>query len=124
MLAAMNTGHEGSLATLHANSPRDALARIETMILMAGLGLPIAAIREQVAAAVHIIVQQSRLACGKRVVSSIAEITGLESGTVQLQPLVCFDVSSGRFRGSGLPASFLGNGSPGSQASISGWFAP
>jgi len=124
MLAAMNTGHEGSLATLHANSPRDALARIETMILMAGLGLPIAAIREQVAAAVHIIVQQSRLACGKRVVSSIAEITGLESGTVQLQPLVCFDAPSGRFRGSGLPASFLGSGSPESQASISGWFAP
>ena len=124
MLAAMNTGHEGSLATLHANSPRDALARIETMILMAGLGLPINAIREQVAAAVHIIVQQSRLACGKRVVSSIAEITGLESGTVQLQPLVCFDALTGRFRGSGLPASFLGSAVPGAQASISGWFAP
>ena len=124
MLAAMNTGHEGSLATLHANSPRDALARVETMILMAGLGLPVAAIREQVAATVHIIVQQGRLACGRRVVSSIAEVTGIESGTVQLQPLVCFDAASGRFHGSGLPASFLVNGPAAPPASISEWFSP
>ena len=124
MLAAMNTGHEGSLATLHANSPRDALARLETMILMADLGLPVTAIREQVAAAVHIVVQQSRLACGKRVVSSIAEVTGLESGTVQLQPLVHFDAASGRFRGSGLPPAFLTHCAPGALSAFQGWFAP
>lgn len=94
------------------------------MVLMAGLGLPVTAIREQVAAAVHIVVQQSRLPCGKRVVSSIAEVTGLESGTVQLQPLVGFDEKSGRFRGSGLPPAFLIQAAPGTNASIQGWFAP
>lgn len=124
MLAAMNTGHEGSLATLHANSPRDALARLETMVLMAGLGLPVTAIREQVAAAVHIVVQQCRLPCGKRIVSSIAEVTGLESGTVQLQPLVGFDAQSGRFRGSGLPPAFLIQAAQGMTASVQEWFAP
>lgn len=107
MLAAMNTGHEGSLATLHANSPRDALSRLETMALMAGLGLPISAIREQIASAVQIVVQQTRLASGQRVISSIAEVTGIESGVVLLQPLVRYDPVAGRFRGSGLPPTFL-----------------
>jgi pilus assembly protein CpaF len=90
MLQAMNTGHEGSLTTLHANTPRDALARLETMVLMAGMDLPLVAIREQVTSAVHIIVQQSRFACGSRLVTSITEITGMESGKIQLQELFRF----------------------------------
>jgi pilus assembly protein CpaF len=90
MLQAMNTGHEGSLTTLHANTPRDALARLETMVLMAGMELPLVAIREQVTSAVHIIVQQSRFACGSRLVTSITEVTGMESGKIQLQELFRF----------------------------------
>ena len=91
MLQAMNTGHEGSLTTLHANTPRDALARLETLILMAGMDLPIAAIREQIASAVDIVVQQSRFACGSRKVTSITEITGMENGRIQLQELFRFE---------------------------------
>lgn len=91
MLQAMNTGHEGSLTTLHANSPRDALARLETLILMAGMDLPITAIREQIASAVDIIIQQGRLTDGQRVVTSISEITGIESGKIQLQELFKFE---------------------------------
>ncbi|MBC7575156.1 MAG: Flp pilus assembly complex ATPase component TadA [Herminiimonas sp.] len=90
MLQAMNTGHEGSLTTLHANTARDALARLETMVLMAGMELPLLAIREQVASAVHIIVQQTRFACGSRKVTGIAEITGMESGKIQIQELFRF----------------------------------
>ena len=91
MLQAMNTGHEGSLTTLHANSPRDALARLETLILMAGMDLPITAIREQIASAVDIIIQQGRLTDGQRVITSISEITGIESGKIQLQELFKFE---------------------------------
>jgi pilus assembly protein CpaF len=91
MLQAMNTGHEGSLTTLHANSPRDALARLETLVLMAGMDLPSTAIREQIASALDIVVQQTRFACGSRKVTSIAEITGLENGRIQLQELFRFD---------------------------------
>lgn len=87
MLAAMNTGHEGSLTTLHANSPRDALARLETMILMAGMDLPLAAVREHIASSIHIIIQQMRLANGRRVVTAIVELTGMESGRIQSQEL-------------------------------------
>jgi pilus assembly protein CpaF len=87
MLQAMNTGHEGSLTTLHANAVRDALSRLETMVLMAGLALPLQAIREQIASAIDIVVQQVRLPNGRRIVSQIAEITGIESGTIQLQDL-------------------------------------
>ena len=90
MLQAMNTGHEGSLTTLHANSARDALARLETMVLMAGMDLPLLAIREQVASAVDIIVQQTRFACGSRKVIGISEITGMESGKIQVQELFRF----------------------------------
>jgi pilus assembly protein CpaF len=90
MLQAMNTGHEGSLTTLHANTPRDGLARLETMVLMAGMELPLAAIREQIASAVHIVVQQTRYACGSRKVSSITEVTGIESGKIQMQELFRF----------------------------------
>ncbi|MDB5822455.1 MAG: hypothetical protein JWR21_1159 [Herminiimonas sp.] len=90
MLQAMNTGHEGSLTTLHANTPRDGLARLETMVLMAGMDLPLVAIREQIASAVDIVVQQTRFACGTRVVTSITEVTGIESGKVQIQELFRF----------------------------------
>lgn len=87
MLQAMNTGHEGSLTTLHANTPRDGLARLETMVLMAGMDLPLVAIREQIASAVDIVVQQTRFACGARKVTSITELTGIESGKIQIQEL-------------------------------------
>jgi pilus assembly protein CpaF len=87
MLQAMNTGHDGSLTTAHANSPRDVLSRIEVMVLMSGLELPVAAIREQMASAIDIIVQQARFPCGARKISRITEVTGVESGTVQTQDL-------------------------------------
>jgi pilus assembly protein CpaF len=90
MLQAMNTGHDGSLTTLHANNPRDAVARLETMVLMAGMDLPLSAIREQVASAIHLIVQQTRFACGTRMVTSVTEVTGIESGKLQLQELFRF----------------------------------
>jgi pilus assembly protein CpaF len=90
MLQAMNTGHEGSLTTLHANTPRDGLARLETMVLMAGMELPLTAIREQIASAVHIVVQQTRFACGSRKITSITEITGIDSGKIQMQELFRF----------------------------------
>ena len=102
MLAAMNTGHEGSLTTLHANSPRDALSRLETMILMAGMDLPLAAVREQVSSSVDIIVQQARLSSGSRVITSIVQVTGQESERIQLQELFCFHP--------GPPPSFAGCG--------------
>jgi pilus assembly protein CpaF len=87
MMQAMNTGHEGSLTTVHANSPRDALARIENMILMAGFELPLSAIREQIASALHLVLQISRLSDGTRRITSISEITGLEGQTVTMQEL-------------------------------------
>jgi pilus assembly protein CpaF len=90
MLQAMNTGHDGSLTTAHANSPRDMLARMEVMVLMAGMDLPVTAIREQIASAVDIVVQQTRFACGSRRVTSIVEITGVESGKIQLQEVFAF----------------------------------
>ncbi len=91
MLQAMNTGHDGSLTTAHANSPRDMLARLEVMVLMAGMDLPVTAIREQVASAIDIIVQQTRFACGTRKVTSIVEVTGVESGKIQLQEVFAFE---------------------------------
>lgn len=105
MLTAMNTGHEGSLTTLHANSPRDALVRLESMILMAGLDLPLSAVREHIAASVDVVVQQARLADGRRVVTSIVEVAGMESGRIQLQDLFGFDRSHG-FRGCGALPGF------------------
>jgi len=91
MLQAMNTGHDGSLATGHANSPRDALSRIETMVLMAGMDLPIKAIREQVASAINIIVQQSRMKDGSRKITKIVEITGMEGDIISTQEIFSFD---------------------------------
>jgi len=90
MLQAMNTGHDGSLTTAHANNPRDMLSRLETMVLMAGLDLPVNAIREQIASAIDIVVQQTRFACGTRKVTHICEVTGVESGRIQLQDIFEF----------------------------------
>jgi pilus assembly protein CpaF len=90
MLQAMNTGHEGSLTTIHANSPRDALARLETMILMAGTNLPDRAMREQVASAMNLIIQVSRLADGNRRVTSIVEVTGMEGPVIATQEIYRF----------------------------------
>ena len=87
MLQAMNTGHDGSLTTAHANTPRDLIARLETMVMMAGMDLPLMAIREQVASAIHLIVQQTRFTDGSRRIIFISEITGVESGIVQLQDI-------------------------------------
>lgn len=87
MLSAMNTGHEGSLTTLHANSARDALARLETMVLMAGMDLPLAAVREHIASAIDIIIQQARFADGRRLITAIVEVTGMEAGRIQIQEL-------------------------------------
>ncbi len=108
MLAAMNTGHEGSLTTLHANSPRDALARLETMILMAGMDLPLAAVREHIAASIDLIVQQVRLADGRRVITAIVEVTGMESGRIQLQDLFRLELgASASFTGCGVIPDFF-----------------
>ncbi|CAN5294767.1 CpaF family protein [soil metagenome] len=90
MLQAMNTGHDGSLTTLHANTPRDAVARLETMILMAGFDLPIKAMRQQIASAVRILVQANRLQGGVRRVTSISEVVGLEDDVVQLQEIFAY----------------------------------
>ncbi len=87
MLQAMNTGHNGSLTTIHANNPRDVLSRLEVLVLMAGMELPIVAIREQVASAVDLIIQQTRFPCGARKITRISEVVGMESGTVQLQDI-------------------------------------
>jgi pilus assembly protein CpaF len=90
MLQAMNTGHEGSLTTIHANSPRDAIARLETMVLMAGLDLPSRAIREQIVSAIQLIIHVRRFDDGVRRVESIVEITGIEGNTPQTQEIFRF----------------------------------
>jgi pilus assembly protein CpaF len=103
MLQAMNTGHDGSLTTAHANSPRDMLRRLEVMVLMAGMDLPVSAIREQVASAVDIVIQQTRFGDGSRRVSCISEVTGIESGTIQLGDIFRYQQQgfdeNGRVRG-------------------------
>ena len=92
MLQAMNTGHDGSLTTLHANTPRDALARMETMSMMAGMDLPLKVIRDQIAAAIDVIVQQSRLDDGQRKVTYITEVQGMEGETVVLQDIFKLEI--------------------------------
>ncbi|WGL15421.1 ATPase, T2SS/T4P/T4SS family [Microbulbifer bruguierae] len=87
MLQAMNTGHDGSLTTVHSNSPRDCISRLEVLVMMSGMDLPVTAIREQIASAVHLVVQQSRFACGARKITSISEITGVEGTTVQISEI-------------------------------------
>lgn len=95
MLQAMNTGHDGSISTVHANSPRDAIARLETLVLMAGMDLPLRAIREQVSSAVNLIVHLSRLRDGTRRVTHITEVQGMEGEVVTLQDAFVFDYSAG-----------------------------
>jgi pilus assembly protein CpaF len=115
MLQAMNTGHSGSLTTIHANGPRDALSRLEVMALMSGLDLPLAAIRAQIASAIALVVQVERFASGARRIVEIAEIAGMEQGIIQTQTLWRFraqgrdadGVVHGVFEPGPLPASFL-----------------
>ncbi|MCZ2814845.1 CpaF family protein [Modestobacter sp. VKM Ac-2984] len=95
MLQAMNTGHDGSLSTVHANTPRDAIARLETLVLMAGMDLPLRAIREQIASAVDVVVQITRLRDGSRRVTHVTEVQGMEGETVTLQDAFLFDYSAG-----------------------------
>lgn len=90
MLQAMNTGHDGSLTTIHSNSPRDCLARLETLVMFAGLDLPSKAIREQIAGAINIIVQQSRLSDGSRKITAISEVTGMEGQVITLQDIFLY----------------------------------
>lgn len=115
MLQAMNTGHDGSLTTGHANSPRDMLARLETMVLMAGMELPVRAIREQIASALDLIIHQNRLRDGSRKVTHITEVQGMEGDTIVLQDLFVFEQTGverrgqvlGRFRSTGIRPKFM-----------------
>jgi pilus assembly protein CpaF len=116
MLQAMNTGHDGSISTIHANSPRDVLSRLETMVLMAGMDLSIRAIREQIASAIHLIVHVARLQDGSRRVTQVTEVVGMEGDVITLQDLFVFDYSPGidergrvlgQLRATGLRPSFL-----------------
>jgi len=106
MLQAMNTGHDGSMTTGHANSTRDMLARLETMVLMAGMNLPVAAIRQQISAAIDIIVQQSRMRDGSRKIIGISEVLGMEGDVIITQEIFTYDFgdgrSPGRFRPTGI----------------------
>ncbi len=95
MLQAMNTGHDGSLTTIHSNSPRDALSRIETMVLMGGIELPIRAIREQMSSAINLVVHLSRLRDGTRRVTNVCEVLGMEGDTIVMQDLYLFDYGMG-----------------------------
>jgi len=114
MLQAMNTGHDGSLTTVHANNPRDVISRLEVLVLMAGMDLPVTAIREQVASAVDLIIQQTRFHCGSRKITKITEVVGVESGTVQLQDIFVYEQDGvdetgrvrGRFRPTGAIPTF------------------
>jgi pilus assembly protein CpaF len=114
MLQAMNTGHEGSLTTVHANSPRDALSRLETMVSMANLNIPARAVRQQIASAINAVVQVSRLSDGTRKVTSISEIVGMEGEVVTMQELFLFERAGltqdgkvkGRFKATGVRPKF------------------
>ena len=115
MLQAMNTGHDGSMTTLHSNSPRDAMARLEVLVLMAGMNLPVRAIREQIASAVNVVVQLTRFSCGARKVTSISEIVGMEGDVIQMQEVYRFRKTGrdqdgntvGMFEYSGIKPDFL-----------------
>ena len=113
MLQAMNTGHDGSMSTGHANSPRDMLSRLETMVLMAGVDLPLRAIREQVASAVDLIVHQSRLKDGTRKITNITEVQGMEGDVIVMQDVFVFEQTAfvdgkiqGRLRPTGIRPKF------------------
>ena len=114
MLQAMNTGHDGSITTVHANSPRDALARIQTMAMMANLNLPEKAERQQIAAAIQVIVQVSRMSDGTRRVTHITELTGTEGDIISMQDVLLFEKRGlgpdgkvlGRFMATGVMPKF------------------
>jgi len=114
MMQAMNTGHEGSISTVHANTPRDALARIENMILMANLDLPSRAIREQIAAAIHVVIQIARMSDGTRKLTNVSEIAGMEGEVVTMQDIFKFEQTGldaegrvkGHFRSTGIRPKF------------------
>jgi pilus assembly protein CpaF len=114
MLQAMNTGHDGSLTTVHANSPRDALARVETMVSMANLNIPDRAVRQQLASAINAVVQIARMSDGTRKVISISELTGMEGDVVSMQEIFVFDrrglsetgAVRGAFRATGIRPKF------------------
>ena len=104
MLQAMNTGHDGSLTTIHANSPRDSISRIETMVMMSGSELPSKAIRDQVSSAINLIVQQARLRDGSRKITSISEIVGMEGDVIRMQEIFTYETdgeidTNGKFKG-------------------------
>jgi pilus assembly protein CpaF len=115
MLQAMNTGHDGSLTTCHANSPRDILSRLETMVLMAGVEIPVRAIREQIAAAIDLIIQQSRMKDGTRKITHITEVQGMEGDVITLQDLFVYRQTgvnsdgqvTGRFEVIGIQPRFM-----------------
>ena len=114
MLQAMNTGHDGSMSTGHANSPRDMLSRLETMVLMAGVDLPLRAIREQVSSAVDLIVHQSRLKDGTRKVVNITEVQGMEGDVIVMQDVFVFEQTGivdgkiqGRLKPTGIRPKFV-----------------
>jgi pilus assembly protein CpaF len=114
MLQAMNTGHDGSLSTGHANTPRDMLARLETMVLMAGVDLPVRAIREQISSAVDLIVHQSRLKDGTRKIVNITEVQGMEGDTIVMQDVFVFEQTGvidgkiqGRLKPTGIRPKFV-----------------
>ncbi len=115
MLQAMNTGHDGSLTTIHANSPRDCINRLEVLVLMSGMELPVAAIRGQIQSGVHLIIQQNRYPCGSRRITSISEVSGIEANTVQLGEIFRFQQDGfdadgkvkGRFLATGFIPTFL-----------------
>jgi pilus assembly protein CpaF len=110
----MNTGHDGSMTTAHANSPRDTLARLETMVLMGGVDLPVRAIREQIAAAVDVIVQQSRMKDGSRRITHVTEVQGMEGDVIVLQDIFTFEQTGidngkivGRLKPTGIRPKFV-----------------
>ena len=114
MLQAMNTGHDGSMTTAHANSPRDTLSRLETMCLMAGMDLPVRAIREQIASAVALIVQQDRLKDGTRKITNVTEVQGMEGDVIVLQDIFTFPQTGvengkivGRMKPTGIRPKFI-----------------
>lgn len=115
MLQAMNTGHDGSLTTLHANSPRDALSRMEVLVTMAGMNIPVSAIREQIASAIHLIVQLTRFPCGSRKVTQISEVAGFGNGVIQMQDVFVFRKTgvdenyrtTGKYESAGMVPSFI-----------------
>ena len=114
MLQAMNTGHDGSMSTGHANTPRDMLARLETMVLMAGVDLPLRAIREQISSAVDLVVQQARLKDGTRRITNITEVQGMEGDVIVMQDVFVFEQTGviegkiqGRLKPTGIRPKFV-----------------